>query len=78
LIEGDILLDKDDLDTMIADYKKDPSLLKFDSEHIYTWNIHFPVKPWVHTVLLFSPTCSFIRMRQTSYREKRKEASPIL
>jgi hypothetical protein len=23
---------------------------------------------WVQTVLLFSPTCSFIRMRQTSYR----------
>jgi hypothetical protein len=24
--------------------------------------------PWVQTVLLFWPTCSFIRMRQTSYR----------
>jgi hypothetical protein len=23
---------------------------------------------WAQTVLLFSPTCSFIRMRQTSYR----------
>jgi hypothetical protein len=23
---------------------------------------------WVQTVLLFTPTCSFIRMRQTSYR----------
>jgi hypothetical protein len=23
---------------------------------------------WVQTVLLFSPTCSFIRIRQTSYR----------
>ena len=32
-------------------------------------------------VLLFLPTCSFISMRQTSYRgfsRKRKEASPIL
>jgi hypothetical protein len=36
---------------------------------------------WVQAVLLFSPTYSFIRMRQTSYRsfsKKRKEASPIL
>jgi hypothetical protein len=33
--------------------------------------------PWVQTVLFFSPTCSVIRMRQSSYRasqEKRKEA----
>ena len=34
---------------------------------------------WVQTVLLFSLTCSFIRMRPTSYRGfSRKEASPIL
>jgi hypothetical protein len=36
---------------------------------------------WVQTVLLFPPTCSFIRIRQTSYRgfkKTRKEASLIL
>ena len=38
---------------------------------------------WVQTVLLFSPTCSFIRMRQTSYRgfsrkTKRNQPDPLI
>jgi hypothetical protein len=37
---------------------------------------------WVQTVLIFSPTCSFNHMRQTSYRgfsrKTKSEASPII
>jgi hypothetical protein len=38
---------------------------------------------WAQTVLLFSPTCSFIRMRQTSYRgfsrtTKRSQPDPLI
>ena len=38
---------------------------------------------WVQAVLLFSPTCSFIRMRQTSYRgfsrkTKRSHPDPLI
>ena len=40
------------------------------------------VNLWVQTVLPFSPTCTFIRMRQTSYRDfsrksKRSQPDPL-
>jgi hypothetical protein len=36
--------------------------------YLYLWYLLFQAQLWVQTVLLFLPTCSVIRMRQTSYR----------
>ena len=45
--------------------------------------VMFSTDLWVQTVLLFSPSCSFIRMRQTSYRgfsrnTKRIQPDPLI
>jgi hypothetical protein len=42
--------------------------LKIGGEQVLRKGEKFLLYLWVQTVLLLSPTCSFIRMRQTSYR----------
>ena len=51
------------------------NMLEFLIDNIFVMfgNVFFNIHSaylWVQTVFRFSPTCSFIRMRQTSYRRE--------
>jgi hypothetical protein len=58
--------EKEELQAKLTEYEKykDKCFIPQSLHMLHTESAYL----WVQTVLLFSPTCSFIRMRQTSYR----------